>query len=278
MIMNKASFIKNILRGLTTRVVSLFRNPYREVNVSWLKLKFYKHLPSGKLRTHYLFGKPFFFSNPKELLHAFDEIFIEQVYKQQLQEQPYICDCGANIGLSVIYMKHLYPKAEIVAFEPDKENFDLLEKNMKSFGYNNITLRNEAVWNQNTTLRFSSDGSMSSKITTGNSPNTKEIKAIRLRDFLIRQIDFLKIDIEEAEFTVINDISDKLHFVKNMFVEYHGSFQNNKELVELLKIITDDGFNFYIKEANHIYITPFLRVENTVNPYDIQLNIFCFRA
>ncbi len=276
--MNKASFIKNILRGLTTRVVSLFRNPYREVNVSWLKLKFYKHLPSGKLRTHYLFGKPFFFSNPKELLHAFDEIFIEQVYKQQLQEQPYICDCGANIGLSVIYMKHLYPKAEIVAFEPDKENFDLLEKNMKSFGYNNITLRNEAVWNQNTTLRFSSDGSMSSKITTGNSPNTKEIKAIRLRDFLIRQIDFLKIDIEEAEFTVINDISDKLHFVKNMFVEYHGSFQNNKELVELLKIITDDGFNFYIKEANHIYITPFLRVENTVNPYDIQLNIFCFRA
>jgi FkbM family methyltransferase len=276
--MNNNSFIKNIYKGFKKRLVSLFQNPYKEVNINWLKLKYFKHLSAGKLRTHYLFGRPFYFYNPEELLHAFEEIFIGQVYKQQLQNQPYIFDCGANIGLSVIYMKHFYPKAEIVAFEPDKKNFDLLEKNMQSFGYNNVILRNEAVWTENTTLQFSNEGLMSSKIVAGYDHNTKQIKAIRLRDLLIREIDFLKIDIEGAEYVVLNDINDKLHFVKNMFVEYHGTFKRNYEIAELLTIINKSGFNFYIKEATCVYKTPFYRIEKDIRLYDIQLNIFCFRT
>jgi FkbM family methyltransferase len=272
------SFIKNFQRGLSKRLVSLFKNPYKEVNLNWIKLKYYKHLASGKLRTHNLFGKPIFFYNTEELLHAFDEIFIGQAYKLQLQNHPYILDCGANIGMSVIYMKHSYPAAEIVAFEPDKKNFDLLEKNMQSFGYNNVTLRNEAVWNENTTLWFSSEGLMSSKIASEYGHNAKQIKAIRLRDLLTREIDFLKIDIEGAEFVVLNDIKDKLHFVKNMFVEYHGNFNQNNEIVELLNMINKNGFSFYIKEASCVYKTPFYRTEDSLKLYDIQLNIFCFRT
>ena len=63
--MNNNSFVKNFYKGLRKRVVSLFQNPYKEVNINWLKLKYYKHLSAGKLRTHYLFGRPFFFYNPE---------------------------------------------------------------------------------------------------------------------------------------------------------------------------------------------------------------------
>jgi FkbM family methyltransferase len=276
--MNNSSFVKNFYTGLKKRVVSLFHNPYKRVNINWLKLKYYKHLPAGKLRTHYLYGRRLFFYSPEELLHSFDEIFIEEVYKQSLRDQPYIIDCGANIGLSIIYMKHHHPNAEILAFEPDEKNFILLNKNMKSFGYSSITLRNEAVWTKNTTLRFSNEGLMSSTIARGHVPQTRQIKATRLKDFLNREIDFLKIDIEGAEFDVLNDINDRLHFVRNMFVEYHGTFKQNNEIAELLTLITRSGFSLYIKEATCLYQTPFYRIENSGRQYDVQLNVFCFRT
>ena len=72
------------------------------------------------------------------------------MYKQELPPKPFIIDCGANIGLSVIYLKNLYPDAEIVAFEPDEQNFQLLQKNIASFGFKNVEARKEAVWTENT--------------------------------------------------------------------------------------------------------------------------------
>lgn len=234
-------------------------------------------MPPGKIKTHILFGKPLYYSDSVQLLSGLEEIFIEETYRQELQERPYIIDCGANIGLSVIYMKKQYPNAEIIAFEPDETNFHLLSENIKSFGYSNVTLRKEAVWTNHTTLQFSNVGSMTSKIETDNAINSIEVKAIRLKDFLIREIDFLKIDIEGAEYNVLNDIADKLYLVKNLFVEYHGTFRQNAELTEMIGIINRCGFNFYIKEAASLFDYPFWRKNKSSGNYDVQLNLFCFR-
>ena len=65
--------------------------------------------------------------------------------------------------------------------------------------------------------------------------------------------------------------------VNNMFVEYHGTFEQNNELLEIFDIILKAGFKFYIKEAANTYNHPFLR-KKTEHDYDLQLNIFCFRT
>ena len=275
--MASKSFLKNITNGVQKKIKFLLANPYKEVNVNWITLKYYKHLPAGKIRVHKLFNNNLFFYSAPELLHGFKEIFIDKIYKQPLVENPYIIDCGANIGMSVIYMKQQFPQAEIIAFEPDETNFSLLNKNINSFGYSNVLLYKEAIWNENTTLQFSNESSMGSKIEMDTTSNTIAVKAVRLKDFLNRQVDFLKIDIEGAENVVLTDIADNLHFVKNMFLEYHGTFDQNKELVKMINIISDAGFNFYIKEAASIYETPFYRTRNPYTSYDVQLNIFCFR-
>lgn len=275
--MQNNSFTKNLMTGIRKRLKLLSDNPYKQVNINWLKLKYYKHLAPGKLRKHTMFGSDVYFLSPGELLHGLEEIFIDNIYKQQLKESPYIIDCGANIGLSIIYIKQAYPKAEILAFEPDEKNFSLLSKNMESFGLSNITLRNEAVWVENTKLKFFNDGSMGSKIDDENSNTSHEVQAIRLKDLLVKDIDFLKIDIEGAEFKVLSDLGNNLHFVKNLFVEYHGSYQQNTELTKLFEIFSENGFSYYIKEATEVYATPFLKIKKSGIPYDVQLNIFCFR-
>ena len=42
---------------------------------------------------------------------------------------PLIVDAGANIGASPLYFSYSFPKARVVAIEPEKENFELLSAN-----------------------------------------------------------------------------------------------------------------------------------------------------
>jgi FkbM family methyltransferase len=275
--MSGNSFLQNISKGISLNLKRLSANPYKKINLNWFKIKYYKHLPAGKMKSHLLFGKTLYFTDSIQLVNGLKEIFIEEMYRQELKANPYIIDCGANIGLSVIYMKQQYPYAEIVAFEPDETNFQLLSKNVDSFGYGDVNLCKEAIWIDNTTLRFSSQGTMTSKIEMGAGAGTIEVKAIRLRNLLNREVDFLKIDIEGAEYKVLCDIADKLFLVKNMFLEYHGTFAQNKELTAVFKMISDEGFNYYIKEAATLFDYPFQRTKKSDIGYDVQLNIFCFR-
>ena len=40
--------------------------------------------------------------------------------------RPWIIDCGANVGMSVLFFKALYPAASVIAIEPDRAAFDRL--------------------------------------------------------------------------------------------------------------------------------------------------------
>ncbi|MEP6616086.1 MAG: FkbM family methyltransferase [Ginsengibacter sp.] len=203
-------------------------------------------------------------------------MFVEKIYEQFLPPDAYVIDCGANIGLSVIFIKRHCPTARILAFEPDMLNYTLLKKNISSHLLNDIEARQEAVWVEDTTLHFKQEGNMGSKIGTDTTISNSNVKAIRLKDCLNKKVDFLKLDIEGAEYVVLKDISENLHFITNMFVEYHGRFAQNKELLEIFQIIEKAGFKFYIKEAAINYQQPFLHTKRN-SDYDIQLNIFCFR-
>lgn len=44
-------------------------------------------------------------------------------------ERPLILDCGANIGASALWFARQYPRARVVAVEPESNNFALLEEN-----------------------------------------------------------------------------------------------------------------------------------------------------
>ena len=203
-------------------------------------------------------------------------VFIDEIYFQHLGPSPLILDCGANIGLSVIYLKKLFPEARIVAFEPDEQNFGLLEKNVASFGFSKVELRQEAVWTENTNITFSASGTLGSKIESGVNKYTTTVKATRLKDFLQDPVDFLKLDIEGAEYTVLKDAAEKIRAAKNIFIEYHGNFEQNEELTEIFELLIQNGFHYYIKEAAPVYRTPFSR--NNPTTFDLQLNIFCFQA
>jgi FkbM family methyltransferase len=272
--------IANIFNGVSYRFSQLSKGIFNTAHgLNIFQLKYLKHLSDSKdLRSVKLdIGRVYYYS-PINLYHSLEEIFEDQIYLQTLNENSFILDCGANIGLSVAYLKKLCPTAEIHAFEPDPVNFDLLSKNIESCNLEKVVLHKKAVWNDNTTLIFANTGSLSSHIDLSQKAEGIKVEALRLKDFMTRPVDFLKIDIEGAEYEVIKDIADELHLVKSMFLEYHGKFSQNHELLEMFKIVEKAGFNFYIREAAPVYKTPFYKKDERKEPlYDLQLNIFCFK-
>ena len=67
----------------------------------------------------------------------------------QAGRAPLIIDCGANIGLSAIWFANLFPEARIIAIEPDLANFELLCRNIVSYGPR-VTAVHAAVWHEAT--------------------------------------------------------------------------------------------------------------------------------
>jgi FkbM family methyltransferase len=267
-----------VAAGVVGRFNKLYKNQNNNAGLNWWKIKYLKHVPYNTPGVYDLKGIKIHYRNAPEILHSLKEIFVEEIYNIKFDtDTPYILDCGANIGLATIYLKKQYPNAEIIAFEPDPDNFSILQKNIEETSWKNIELRNEAIWKEASTLNFKNDGTLGSKIdNSSKGSNDIQVKAIRLKNLLNRKIDFLKMDIEGAEYEVLKDCTDSLHNIQNMFVEFHGYFNKTEQLTEILEIIEKNGFSFYIKEATSVYKTPFLRTEqNTL--YDLQLNIFCFK-
>lgn len=248
----------------------------RRVGLTWMKVKWLKHDQSKAIKRHKLFGHDFYYVASQDFLHALSEIFVDECYKSKLGKEPFILDCGANIGLSTLYFSKEYPDAKIISFEPDKVNLELLEKNVRSFGLNNVQIRNEAVWNEHTTLQFQGEGSLGSFVAQKATTGSYEVPAISLNSLLNQHVDLLKLDIEGSEYEVMKDIEAKLHLVENIFLEYHSTFEEENKLIELLGILKNAGFYFYMREVFAIYPTPFYDRKRFAN-YDIQLNIYCFR-
>jgi FkbM family methyltransferase len=223
-----------------------------------------------------IFGKPMEVPDAPSFLSTFRQIFDEKIYGFTAgTDQPYILDCGANIGLSVIYFKQLYPHSIIVAFEADKAIFETLRRNVQSFGYENVEVLNRAVWNSETELDFTSDGGDGGRLSITNDRPTQVVKTVRLRDYLDRKIDFLKLDIEGAEIAVLEDCADRLSNVQCLFVEYHSFAGQPQSFHVLTGVLADAGFRLHI-QAPMPAPQPFIKTYPLMG-MDMQLNIFAFR-
>ena len=217
-------------------------------------------------------GKNFEIVDSASFNFMYKEIFQNGIYDFETNtSRPYILDCGANVGLSILYFKQIYPQSEILAFEPDQYIFKTLQKNVGNL--KGVQLIPKGLWSSDGRLSFfsnKSDGGLISK--SGN----YEIDVTKLSSYLNRQVDFLKIDIEGAELEVIQECESDLVKVKKMFLEYHSFMESSQNLGKLISIMENAGFRYYISTPGFVNNLPFKEVKN-YKGMDMQLNIFCLR-
>jgi FkbM family methyltransferase len=210
-------------------------------------------------------------------LSSYKEIFLERIYAFKFEEpSPKILDLGANIGLSVLFFKSLYPKARITAFEADSKIFEYLEKNIHGNGFSDVKLINKAAWYENTPLKFTSEGADGGRVAYDGDDNVVELNAIDIAEYLKdKKFDFLKMDIEGAEELVLPACKRYLPEIKYLFVEYHSKAGKKQSLNEIINIMAESGFRVHIHSI--IYSpSPFVEIKTNAG-FDLQLNIFAWR-
>lgn len=211
-------------------------------------------------------------------IYQFKEIFVKQYYNFSTESEiPVIYDCGANIGISVLFFKSIFGNSRIKAFEADKNIADLLRINLMRNKITDVEIFPGAVWVHNDGIEFSIDKADAGTIY--GEGNRILVESIRLKDLIEKEdkIDFLKLDIEGAETDVIEDIRSELNRIKNLFIEYHSFIKQQQKLDRILLILKENGFRYFI---NSVYDKqkPFQNRLNPVNPeMDLQLNIFAYK-
>lgn len=217
------------------------------------------------LRTKEFKGIRFSFVNWRELALIYKDIFIGKEYKFTADtDSPLILDCGAHIGVSVLYFKKLYPKAKIIAFEPNPKTFKLLELNIEQNNLKDVELVNAAVAKRQGKIDFFVSKKIKSPWTWGDAGvknkwyNPRDCKiimvpAVKLSSYIKDEVGLIKLDVEGMEEEVLREIEGNLNLVEEIIIEFHGSSTNKANSAERIFSIFDrNALDYTIKQKGKI--------------------------
>ena len=174
------------------------------------------------------FGKIYW--RPKLDFGVMTHFFNPQVGLDTGNDKPNIIfDIGANIGIESIRFRKLFPYAKIISIEANKENYEILKKNLNND--KNISTLNIAIWNEKTKLKLKKSSLTNSEIFSYEKLNSTKLNEGQeivdadtiqnvSNNFSISVIDILKIDVAGAEIFIFDSSCDSwISKVKVIIIE-----------------------------------------------------------
>jgi len=270
------STFRKFLKFFSTHVASglwaiLKIPPARERNKTlWLYLKFISRLMvfpfirARRISEEKVLGATMKVADYGTFLGLTSEIFFHRIYSfETTSPSPMILDAGSNIGMSILFFKHLYPRCRVIGFEPDPQTFELLQANAQRNRWQGVDLHNKALHSSEGDINFYSDPDRiaSGKMSTvrerfpesaNRAVRCQKVQTVRLSTFIQEEIDLLKMDVEGAEIAVISELaaSGRLRLIKEMFIEYHHHLKSDEDnLSRMLRPLEDNGFGYQISSS-----------------------------
>jgi len=169
-------------------------------------------------------------------LSVFKQIFIQEEHSWARMftrkfNDGLIVDCGANVGFASVFFLRLFPKAHLIAIEPDLDNAEILAENLSAHRpENHVQILRTGLWSEIKKLQcgnygyrdgldwgrqvsLASDDDSTATIST----TIPEVLALAQRS----RINILKIDIEGAEAVVFQSCADWIEKVDAIAIELH---------------------------------------------------------
>lgn len=217
------------------------------------------------------------------------EEFETDFIKNEIKRDDIVLDIGANIGYyTLIFAKLVGENGKVFAFEPDPTNFAILKKNVKINGYKNVVLINKAVSDKAGKLKlFLSEDNMGDHRTYDSKDDREfvEIESVKLDDYFDKtsdKINFIKMDIQGAEYAAVKGMSGLVNNTKDLTIVTEfwpiGLKRFGVEPREYYKLLIKYGFKIYElnenkKKLKTVNITRLLK-KYTINKGN-QTNFLC---
>jgi FkbM family methyltransferase len=192
------------------------------------------------------------------------DIFVNDEYdwNPDTTGTPRIIDLGGHIGMSVIRWKSACPKAEITVVEPNPSTVEILKRNIARNHFETVNIIHAAACSKDGTVtlympkrgvdfRWGDFVNVEGRIIDASRYDTVQVRAVGLSSLIgERNVDLLKIDIEGSECEVIREAESRLHFVKEIFMEFHNDPQNpSNSFRDVVGILRAEGFRLDIRHG-----------------------------
>jgi FkbM family methyltransferase len=184
---------------------------------------------------------------------VFDEIFLERVYARCLAALPHplgpvsVIDLGANIGLSVLFLTQALEVDEIIAVEPDPDNFQLLSENLQGTGLAGRCTAVRAFAGAERAfaeLQDSGNGAWGMRMGAVSDTGTPVLTLAEIAGIAKTRVPLLlKCDIEGAERQLFLHIRDWVHLIRYVLLELHTEFL---PVEEMRACLASSGFEWTI--------------------------------
>jgi FkbM family methyltransferase len=149
-------------------------------------------------------------------IHVFLGVFSRQEYSTLLHTAgpvTHILDAGANIGMSALWFATVFPRAMVVALEPETDNYRLLHFNTQSLRARIKPIR-AALSGTNGEVSVTTVGARTQdatgwavRVAPGWGVRAHTLKALQKR--FLTPFDIIKVDIEGHELNVLNSTSPR---------------------------------------------------------------------
>ena len=216
-----------------------------------------------------------------------------KIMEEKIKVGSIVVDVGANIGLHTLNMARIVGNTgQVFAFEPDPSNFKILRKNVKINNYQNIILEEKAVGDKHGRVTlYQSDHPGNHRLfpQTKQAKGEVEVELTSLDKYFIdsnlaEKINFIKIDVEGLEFSVLNGMKNILKNNKKIKMIFEFMPKNIMEAcfapIELLNYLTSYDLKlFCIDESTKklLYVSnneEILKLCSSTNN-TISKNLFC---
>lgn len=197
-------------------------------------------------------GKLMKYADMHSFFYQAKQIFGDGLYHFSCDtDSPSIIDCGAHIGLASLFFAEQYPKARLQVFEADPEIAVMCDANLKAFGCQDFTVEAKAAWISNDGVSFSNSRDDSGHV-GDDGADTITVPSVRLKTLIESgPVDLLKLDIEGAEYTVLEDCGDSLKSVGRMVIEAHIMRPEEGRLGALLAQLETLDFQYVLHDLHH---------------------------
>jgi len=200
----------------------------------------------------------------KVRVNTSDALMIWEVWKAKvyddvhipIREDDVVVDLGAHIGAFAVRAARRAHRGKVYSYEAARKNYLLLEENCKLNGLENLHIENIAISDKRgeMPLYTPANNSILGSLRQETSSFREMVQAITFSDIIaehaLKRVDFLKIDVEGAEFDILFSCSDKTFAkIQRMVIEYHefeGDKRSHQDLVNLLVLY---GFKVVVEKA-----------------------------
>lgn len=221
---------------------------------------------------------------------------IEALYPKIIREGDVVVDIGAHVGVHALLAARLVgPRGRIYAFEPDPDNYRILQKNIAANGYTNITAANQAVSDRSGAGLLFRSGQGNDRHSMFRNPRSvlqQEGTAVRtttLDDFLEAEgwpaVRLVKMDIEGAEPLALSGMNRLLERSAElaMLVEFapESLMAAGHSPPEVLRLLAEAGFEIGRVRANgdvqRIPATSFASYSREIEDKGVE-NLLCRKS